>query len=61
LFQLVGGESIAIRYNPKDPDEFYYRDLLKSRVNRFCRGVLTVIVFVAILFIGAWLRSLGRR
>ena len=61
LFQLVGGESVAIRYNPKDPEEFYYRDLLKSRVNRFCRAVFTVIAFIAIFFIGVWLRSLGWR
>ena len=61
LFQLVGGESVAIRYNPKDPDDFYYRDLLKSRVNRFCRGVFTVFVFIAIAIFATWLRSLGRR
>jgi len=60
LFQLVGGESVAIRYNPKNPDEFYYRDLLKSRVNRFCRGVFVALVFIAILII-VLLRGPGRR
>jgi len=60
LFQLVGGESVAIRYNPKNPDEFYYRDLLKSRVNRFCRGVFIALVFIAILII-VLLRGPGRR
>jgi len=59
LFQLVGGESVAIRYNPKNPDEFYYRDLLKSRVNR-CRGVFIALVFIAILII-VLLRGPGRR
>jgi hypothetical protein len=61
LFQLVGGESVAIRYNPKDPDEFYYPDLLRSRVNRLGRGVFTVFVFIAIAIFATWLRSLGRR
>jgi len=60
LFQLVGGESVAIRYNPKNPDEFYYRDLLKSHVNRFCRGVFIALVFIAILII-VLLRGPGRR
>ncbi len=61
LFQLVGGESVAIRYNPMDPDDFYYRDLLKSRVNRTCRGVFTVIGFIAFFFLGVLVRSRGRR
>jgi hypothetical protein len=40
LFQLIGGEKVTIRYNPANPDEFYYRDLLRSRVNSFFRAML---------------------
>lgn len=40
LYQLVSGENVTIRYNPANPDEFYYRDLLRSRVNFFFRMTL---------------------
>ena len=37
LFQLVQGSTISIRYNPADPEEYYFRELLQARV-RDLRG-----------------------
>ncbi len=33
LYQLLDGEKTTIRYNPEDPDQFYIRDLLKSKID----------------------------
>jgi hypothetical protein len=33
IYQLVDGETVTIRYNPAKPEEFYYRELLRTRVH----------------------------
>ncbi len=53
LYQLIGGESVAIRYDPSDPEQYYFRELLRTRINRFVKVMLYSIAFVAfILFFG---------
>ena len=49
LFQLVGGESVTIRYDPAHPDRFYYRDLLRSRVRSACKAILTILVIAGLV------------
>jgi len=49
LFQLVGGESVTIRYDPANPDRFYYRDLLRSRVRSACKAILTILVIAGLV------------
>ena len=49
LFQLVGGESVTIRYDPAHPDRFYYRDLLRSRVRSACKAILTILVIAVLM------------
>jgi hypothetical protein len=54
LYELVGGESVAIRYNPSDPDRFYYRDLLQSRISFILRSFLytgLLLSFLALSFL----------
>jgi len=54
LFQLLVGSTVAIRYNPADPEEYYLRDLQKDRVS----GVLAVVVrgpLLALLAFFIWL------
>jgi len=48
LFQLIGGETVTIRYDPKDPDSFYYPDLLRSQIHTAVKTTLVVLVFVII-------------
>ena len=48
LYQLIGGESIPIRYNPLNPSQFYFRELLRSRVNFVVRTALTTGVMIAL-------------
>jgi hypothetical protein len=52
LFQLYECQTVNIRFNPADPNEFYLPGVLKSRVmsaNKWT--VLTVLVAAVALFI----------
>jgi Protein of unknown function (DUF3592) len=55
LYQMIGGEKIAIRYNPANPDEFYLRELLKTRVHTAISRVTVILLFVALVVLGGWL------
>lgn len=57
VYQLVGGESVTIRYNPQDPSQFYYRDLLRSRVKLYARTSLGIAALVAVALAAAFLRT----
>jgi len=39
FYQLVGGETVTIRYNPAKPQQYYCRDLLKARVCRLFQAL----------------------
>lgn len=47
LYKLLGGDSIAIRYNPAQPDQFYLRELLQTRMNTLAKRVLVPLVLIA--------------
>ncbi len=49
LYQLVGGETVEIRYNPARPESYYFRALLQSRVRRFFRLTLIAGIVFAVL------------
>jgi hypothetical protein len=57
LFQLVQGSTISIRYNPADPEEYYFRDLLQTRVRRVLSTVVVVALMIAALIFFGWLRT----
>jgi hypothetical protein len=61
LYQLVGGETVKIRYNPAKPEQYYFRDLLRSRVRRFFQLTFYTILFLAVLAILIWLKISTRR
>jgi hypothetical protein len=56
IYQMVGGESVTIRYNPARPDRFYYRELLRTRVHTGFKITLTVLVFLGIAAVAFYLR-----
>lgn len=51
LYQLIGGETVPIRYDPSDPDQYYFPDLLRSRIGSVLRTTLFIIVFGAVMFL----------
>jgi hypothetical protein len=56
LYSLLGGDTIEIRYNPEQPDEFYLRELLETRVNRAVKQTLAVVVFTSIIVLLLWMK-----
>jgi len=40
LYQFIGGETVTIRYNPANPEEFYYRELLRTNVHTAVKSTL---------------------
>ncbi len=55
LYQILGGESVTIRFDPANPDRFYYRDLLKTRFNSALRTTVAVPIVLACAIVGGWL------
>ncbi len=47
LFEMYGGEKLAIRYNPANPRDFYLRELRQGEMYSMFRKVLYVILAVA--------------
>lgn len=47
LYKLLGGDAIPIRYNPAQPDQFYLRELLQTRINTMAKRVLVPLVLIA--------------
>ena len=56
LYQYVGGETVSIRYDPSDPDRFYFRDLLRTRVHTALKVTGYALLFLLFLAGFAWLR-----
>lgn len=57
LFQLVQGSKISIRYSPTDPEEYYLRDLLRTRVRKVLSTVVVAALMIAALAFFGWLRT----
>ena len=56
LFQLVDGSKVNIRYNPSNPDEYYLRELLQTRIRSSARAILIIVIALILIFSG-WFRS----
>jgi hypothetical protein len=54
LFGLYGGEKLAIRYNPANPQEFYLRELSQNQVQAVARNVLWGILLIVGSAISIW-------
>jgi hypothetical protein len=61
LYQLVDGSKIDIRYNPSNPDEYYLRELLQTRVHAVVKRFSVALFMLVFLFLSGWLKSLGKR
>lgn len=55
LYQMVGGEKVAIRYNPNNPNEYYFPELLRARINSYFFGIVALILFFALVIVPALL------
>jgi hypothetical protein len=55
LYQLIGGEKVTIRYNPQNPEEYYFQELLKGRLRHFLLQLATVVLFLGAILVGVLL------
>jgi hypothetical protein len=61
LYQLYEGQTVTIRYNPADPDQFYLRGVLRSQiVTRFSWRLLPLLAILVYLLFFLFL-SIPRR
>jgi Protein of unknown function (DUF3592) len=60
LYQMVGGETVTIRYDPASPDRFYYRDLLRTKVHTTVRITLITLVFLIVVVGRIYFRVVSR-
>jgi hypothetical protein len=51
LYQLIGGETVTIRYNPANPDKYYFHDLLQSRAHTVFQATVFALIFAGLLFL----------
>jgi hypothetical protein len=55
IYQLVDGNKATIRYNPADPDHFYYPDLLHTRIATLMKRIGLTLLFLAVLSLFMWI------
>jgi hypothetical protein len=55
LYQLVGGEKVTIRYNPRNPEECYFPELFKGRLRHFLLQLAIVVLFLGAILVGVFL------
>jgi hypothetical protein len=51
LYQLIGGETVTIRYDPAKPNEHYFRELLRSKVRTVFQTAIIVLILVGFYFL----------
>jgi hypothetical protein len=59
LFQLVQDSRIGIRYNPADPEQCYFRELLQTRIRKVLSMAVVAALLIAAAVLSGWLRTIG--
>ncbi len=57
LYQFIGGESVAIRYDPARPDRYYYRELLQTRLATIRKRIYWTFGLLAFFALYIWARA----
>jgi hypothetical protein len=57
LYQVIDGEMVAIRFNPANPEQYYLRELLQTRVHTVVKLASVTLLFIGIVLLGGWLRA----
>lgn len=57
LYQKVAGDSLTIRYNPRNPEQFYLRQLYRVRVTTTLKRVLIAASIIGLVVMALWVRE----
>jgi len=60
LFQLYDGQTAAIRYNPSNPEQFYLRGVLGSKLMSALKWKVVPALFFVIFILLEWVRWVER-
>jgi hypothetical protein len=58
LFQLIDGETVTLRYNPANPDQFFFRVLFQSQI-QLPKPIVRLLVLIGIVGILILFYSIG--
>lgn len=61
LYQFIGGETVSIRYDPAKPDQFYFRDLMRTRLHTLFQRTIASLIFIGIFLLLSWLSWVTRK
>ncbi len=61
IYQLVDGETVTIRYNPAKSEEFYYRELLRTKVHTAFKLTLIYGSLICVVLVFIILQIAGSR
>jgi hypothetical protein len=54
LYQLVGGETVTIRYDPARPDRYYFRELLRTQVHTAVKATAGTLIALTVAVIAGY-------
>lgn len=57
LYQKVAGDSLTIRYNPRNPGQFYLRQLYQVRVTTTLKRLLIAASIIGLVVTALWVRE----
>ena len=57
LYQKVTGDKLLIRYNPHQPEQFYFRQLHRIRVHTTVKRIAIAISLIGLVVMAFWVRE----
>lgn len=57
LYQKVSGDTVIIRYDPRNPSRFYFRQLHRIRVRSAAKRILITVSILGLVAMALWLRE----
>lgn len=57
LYQKVSGDTLVIRYDPRNPGRFYFRQLHRVRIRTTVKRVLIAASILGLVIMALWVRE----
>lgn len=57
LYQKVSGDTVIIRYDPRNPSRFYFRQLHRIRIRSAAKRILIAASILGLIAMALWVRE----
>jgi len=57
LYQKVAGDTLVIRYDPRNPARFYFRQLYRIRIRTTAKRILITASIIGLIVMAIWVRQ----